>query len=58
MQPETKQKLDVKSTRKAREDKAYKIAKHTALERLVRGSHLGGGSLPSKDELHDRAAIR
>ncbi|HKI04687.1 MAG TPA: DUF6364 family protein [Thermoanaerobaculia bacterium] len=40
------------------EDEVYETAKRAALERLERGSHLGGGSLPSRDELHDRASLR
>ena len=33
---------------------AYEAAKRAALARLARGSHLGGGRLPSREELHDR----
>jgi predicted transcriptional regulator len=40
------------------EDEEYETAKRAALERLERGSHLGGGPLPSGDELHDRAGLR
>lgn len=40
------------------EDEAYETAKRGALERLERGAHLGGGPLPSRDELHDRAGLR
>lgn len=40
------------------EDDAYEAAKRVALERLERGLHLGGGPLPSRDELHDRAGLR
>jgi len=40
------------------EDEAYQAARRTALERLQRGSHLGGGPLPTRDELHDRAHLR
>ena len=40
------------------EDEAYETAKRAALERLERGVHLGGGPLPSRDELHDRAGLR
>jgi predicted transcriptional regulator len=40
------------------EDEAYESAKRAALARLERGSHLGGGPLPSRDELHDRAGLR
>jgi predicted transcriptional regulator len=40
------------------EDEAYETAKRAALQRLERGAHLGGGPLPSREELHDRARIR
>lgn len=40
------------------EDEAYETAKRAALQRLERGTHLGGGSLPSRAELHDRASLR
>jgi predicted transcriptional regulator len=40
------------------EDEAYEKAKQAALARLERGTHLGGGRLPSRDELHDRAGLR
>jgi predicted transcriptional regulator len=40
------------------EDDAYETAKRAALKRLERGSHLGGGPLPSRAELHDRALLR
>ena len=40
------------------EDEAYESAKPVALERLERGSHLGGGPLPSRDEIYDRAGLR
>jgi predicted transcriptional regulator len=39
-------------------DEAYEAAKRAALERLARGSDLGGGPLPARDELHDRARLR
>jgi predicted transcriptional regulator len=35
-------------------DEAHETAKRAALERLERGSHLGGSPLPSRDELYDR----
>ena len=40
------------------EDEAYETAKQAALARLGQGSRLGGGPLPSRDELHDRAGFR
>jgi predicted transcriptional regulator len=45
-------------TRLVAEDEAYEAAKRAALERLERGTHLGGGPLPSREELHDRAGLR
>ena len=39
-------------------DEAYETAKRAALARLERGAHLGGGLLPRRDELHDRASVR
>ena len=45
-------------TRLVSEDEAYETAKRAALERLERGSHLGGGLLPSRDALYDRASVR
>ena len=35
-------------------DEAYEIAKRAALERLERGTPLGGGPLSSRDELYGR----
>jgi hypothetical protein len=40
------------------DDEAYETAKRAALQRLERGSHLGGGLLPTREELHDRADLR
>jgi plasmid stability protein len=40
------------------DDEAYQSAKRTALDRLARGTHLGGGPLPSRDELHERDRLR
>jgi plasmid stability protein len=45
-------------TRLVSEDQAYETAKRAALERLQRGTHLGGGPLPARDELHDRDGLR
>ncbi len=39
-------------------DQAYEAARQAALARLERGAHLGGGPLPPRDELHDRARLR
>jgi len=38
--------------------RAYEKAKESALRRLRRGQSLGGGPLPTRDELHDRAKLR
>jgi len=38
--------------------RGYASAKSKALARLKRGRSLGGGSLPSRDELHERAKLR
>jgi plasmid stability protein len=45
-------------TRLVAEDEAYETAKRAALKRLSRGARLGGGPLPRRDELHDRAGLR
>jgi predicted transcriptional regulator len=37
---------------------AYESAKQAALKRLEEGAHLGGGPLPARGELHDRAGLR
>ncbi len=44
--------------RLVREDRAYDAARQAALRRLQKGSHLGGGPLPSREELHDREDLR
>jgi len=36
------------------DDDSYQRAKATALADLNRGFHLGGGSLPDRDALHER----
>ncbi len=38
--------------------RGYIKAREAALRRLSRGSPLGGGPLPSRDSLHDRAKLR
>ena len=45
-------------TRLVAENEAYEAAKRAALERLARGAHLGGGPLPPRNELHERARLR
>ncbi len=44
--------------RLVREDRAYEAAREASLRRLKRGSHLGGGPHPSRQELHDREGLR
>ena len=39
-------------------NRRYGKARASALKRLARGQALGGGKLPSRDELHDRARLR
>jgi hypothetical protein len=38
--------------------RGYAKARDAAVRRLRRGQSLGGGKLPSRDELHDRAKLR
>jgi len=38
--------------------RGYRRARQSALLRLRRGQSLGGGKLPSRDELHDRGEFR
>lgn len=38
--------------------RGYSKARDAALRRLRRGQNLGGGKLPSREELHDRAKLR
>jgi hypothetical protein len=38
--------------------RGYAKARQSALARLSRGQHLGGGKPPSREELHDRAKLR
>jgi hypothetical protein len=38
--------------------RGYGRAREAALRRLGRGQSLGGGPLPSRDDLHDRAKLR
>ena len=38
--------------------RGYNKAREAALRRLRRAQSLGGGKLPSRDELHDRAKLR
>lgn len=38
----------------AEEEQAYQRAKRVALKLLDQGFHMGGGKLPSRDELHER----
>lgn len=38
--------------------RAYDKARTAAVRRLRRGQSLGGGELPAREELHDRAKLR
>jgi len=38
--------------------RGYAKARDSAMSRLRRGHVLGGGKLPSREELHDRAKLR
>ena len=38
--------------------RGYAKARDSAMARLRRGHALGGGKLPSREELHDRAKLR
>jgi hypothetical protein len=38
--------------------RGYAKARQSALARLSRGHRLGGGKLPPREELHDRAKLR
>jgi predicted transcriptional regulator len=40
------------------ENEAYETAKEAALKRLDLGTHLGGGPLPVRGDLHDRVRLR
>lgn len=40
------------------EDEAYESARRRALRRLKKGARLGGGELPAREDLHDRARLR
>jgi hypothetical protein len=39
-------------------DSEYQQARTRALARLASGFHLGGGKMPSREELHDREGLR
>jgi plasmid stability protein len=45
-------------TQLADEDEGYEIARQAALDWMKRGASLGAGDRPSRDELHDRDALR
>ena len=45
-------------SRLVQEQRGFVKARDAALRRLAQGSHLGGGPLPTRDELHDRAKLR
>ncbi len=39
-------------------EQEYQQARTRALARLASGFHLGGGKMPSREELHDRQGLR
>jgi hypothetical protein len=39
-------------------ERGFERAKASAAKRLQRGHALGGGELPTRDQLHDRAKLR
>ena len=39
-------------------DNEYQQARVRALARMASGFHLGGGKMPSREELHDRQGLR
>jgi ribosomal protein S3 len=41
-------------TRLVEEDDRYRRARDTAIRRLDRGFHMGGGELPDRESLHER----
>jgi hypothetical protein len=45
-------------SRLVEQQRGYARAREAAIRRLDRGQSLGGGSLPTRDELHDRAKLR
>lgn len=42
----------------AEEDERYTLAKRAAIEWMARGASLGVGDRPTRDDLHDRDALR
>lgn len=50
--------LRLEIARLVERERGYAKARQSALARLNRGHHLGGGKLPSRDELHDRGKLR
>jgi hypothetical protein len=50
--------LRAELVRLVEDQRGYKRARASALRRLARGQSLGGGRLPKREELHDRAALR
>ncbi|HEY6291735.1 MAG TPA: hypothetical protein VI455_09280 [Terriglobia bacterium] len=44
--------------RLVKDDYEYQQAKARALARLASPFHLGGGKMPSREELHDRQGLR
>jgi len=45
-------------SRLVEDQRGYARARDAALRRLAHGTALGGGKLPAREELHDRAKLR
>ena len=45
-------------SRLVEDQRGYRRAREAALKRLGHGTSLGGGTLPSREELYDRAKLR
>ena len=45
-------------SRLVEDQRGFTKSRDTAIRRLRRGQSLGGGPLPGRDELHDRAKLR
>jgi hypothetical protein len=45
-------------SRLVEDQRGYARARDAAVRRLAHGTSLGGGSLPSREDLHDRAKLR
>jgi len=50
--------LRAELARLVNDENRFVSAREAALRRLKVGAHLGGSSLPSREEVHDRAGLR